>query len=92
MLETKIKRFLKYELNDWDSFKYTLEKYDETQIKVEIKNIDWQIEKIMYFELNNDNLSLYMASEYWQNIEDKNYNKFFWIELLAVNYDKKYEN
>jgi len=85
MLETKIKRFLKYELNDWDSFKYTLEKYDETQIKVEIKNIDWQIEKIMYFELNNDNLSLYMASEYWQNIEDKNYNKFFWIELLAVN-------
>lgn len=62
-----------------------MEKYDETQIKVEIKNIDWQIEKIMYFELNNDNLSLYMASEYWQNIEDKNYNKFFWIGLLAVN-------
>lgn len=85
MLEKKIKQFLKDELNDWDTFKYTLENYDETQIKVKIKNVDWQLEKIMYFELNDDKLSLYMDSEYWQNVEDKNYNKFFWIELLAFN-------
>jgi len=85
MLKRRVEQFLKNELKDWDNFKYSLEDYDETQIKVEIKNIDWQVEKIMYFEINNDSLVLYMACEYWQNIEDKNYNKFFWIELLAVN-------
>lgn len=85
MLKRRVEQFLKNELHDWDSFQYTLENYDETQIKVEIKNIVWEIEKIMYFELDNDTLVLYMTSEYWQNIEDKNYNKFFWIELLATN-------
>lgn len=85
MLKRKVEQFLKNELHDWDSFEYTLENHDESQIKVEIKNTVWEIEKIMYFELDNDTLVLYMTSEYWQNIEDKNYNKFFWIELLTNN-------
>lgn len=85
MLKKKIERFLKDELGDWSDFIYQLEDYDDTQIKVEIRNDTWEVESTMYFTLDSEQeLCLYLCSENWQKIDILNYNKFFWIELLAV--------
>lgn len=85
MLEIRVKRFLEKELNDWSDFVYELEEYDESQIVVNIRNDIWEVEATMYFIVDDENeLCLYMSGEYWQKIDLLNFNKFFWIELLAV--------
>ena len=82
-LRNRVEEFLNEQLSDWDDFKITYEKEDDT-IYATIVNELWKLNEEVHFALENDKLCFYNRSESWQTLDYPSENKFFWIHILTV--------